>query len=68
MLALDAAMSREDMASGYRLVYRIAGWCAVSYGDCLGAAEMRRRVAGDFRAESQDATAVITPFVSDLTQ
>src|ERR1700687_3295800 len=68
MLALDVVMPREQMASGDRLVFWIASGWGVTAGDCLRAAQMRRGLAGYFRAESQEATALITPFVSDLTQ
>ena len=58
-LGLGAVMLRWTMGSCDRLVYRSAG---------LRAAQMHRRIAGDFRAESQVASAVGASLLGDLTQ
>ena len=58
-LGLGVVMLRRTMCTCERLVYRIVG---------LRAAQMHRRVAGDFRAESQVASAVSASLVRDFAQ
>ena len=63
-LVLDVVMLRQRMAMVDRRVYRIVcGGC-----NCLRAAQVHRGVAGDFRAESQVASAVGASLLGDLTQ
>ena len=61
-LVLDAVVCRRMLGLNDRLVNRIAN------SDGLRAAEMHRGLAGYLRAESQNHTAVIAAFVSDLAQ